>query len=89
MLGFSVLPLRLASFLGFIFTLFGILVLAYILIKYLLQGGSVVPGFPFLASIFSIFSGIQLFVLGIIGEYLARMYTNLMTKPPYIIYRQI
>ena len=89
LLGFSVVPLRLASFLGFIFTLFGMIILAYVLIRYIVEGGSTVPGFPFLASLFSIFSGIQLFVLGIIGEYLARMYTNMMTKPPYIVYRQL
>jgi len=63
------------------------ILLAYVLIRYLVNGG-VVPGFAFLASAISIFSGIQLFVLGIIGEYLSRMYTNLMVKPPYIIYRQ-
>jgi len=86
-LGFSVVPLRVASFLGFFFTFFGFILLAYVLIRYLVNGG-VVPGFAFLASAISIFSGIQLFVLGIIGEYLSRMYTNLMVKPPYIIYRQ-
>jgi len=43
--------------------------LAYVLVRYMIQG-SPVQGFPFLASIISIFSGTQLFVLGIIGEYL-------------------
>ncbi len=82
--GFSVVPLRIASVLGFIFTLFGFVILAYVLISYLIRGGSV-PGFPFLASTIAIFSGIILFVLGIMGEYLARMYTNMMMKPPYTI----
>ena len=84
LLGFSVLPLRIASILGFIFTLFGFIVLSYVLIRYFIQGGGV-PGFSFLASTIAIFSGIILFVLGIIGEYLARLYINMMSKPQYMI----
>lgn len=82
--GFTVLPLQFASFLGFAFALFGIIVLIYVVGRFLIQGGSV-PGFPFLASIIAIFSGVQLFALGIIGEYLARMHYRLMERPPYII----
>ncbi len=82
--GFSVLPLRFASFIGFVFTFFGVLILAYVLMKYLIYG-SVVAGFPFLASIIAIFSGAQLFALGIIGEYLARMHFRTMDKPSYTI----
>src|SRR5262245_30005010 len=67
--GFSTVPLQLASLIGFGFTLFGLVVLAYVVGRYLLQGGGV-PGFPFLASIVAIFSGAQLFALGIMGEYL-------------------
>mgnify|MGYP006987946725 FL=1 len=87
-LGFSLLPLRVASILGFVFTLFGFIILAYVVFRYLVQGGAV-PGFSFLASSLAIFSGIILFVLGIIGEYLARMYSSTLTKPPYMINRQI
>jgi glycosyltransferase involved in cell wall biosynthesis len=82
--GFSVLPLQLASLIGFVFTVFGIVVFVYVVGRYLLQGG-VVPGFPFLASIIAIFSGAQLFALGIIGEYLARMHFRLMDRPPYVV----
>jgi undecaprenyl-phosphate 4-deoxy-4-formamido-L-arabinose transferase len=84
MTGFSTLPLRLASFLGFALTLFGICVLGYVIGRYLLQGNRV-PGFPFLASIIAIFSGAQLFTLGIIGEYLARMHFRMMERPPYSV----
>ena len=83
-LGFSVLPLRIASILGFVFTLFGFLILAYVVIRYLVQGGSV-PGFSFLASTVAMFSGIILLVLGIIGEYMARLYINVLAKPQYVI----
>jgi glycosyltransferase involved in cell wall biosynthesis len=81
---FSIVPLQLASVIGFLFTLFGIGVLLYVLISYLIVGG-VVAGFPFLASIIAIFSGAQLFALGIIGEYLARIHFRSMRKPAYVI----
>ena len=84
MTGFSTLPLQFASIVGFVFTLFGIGVLAYVIGRYILQGNHV-PGFPFLASIIALFSGAQLFALGIIGEYLARMHFGSMQKPPYVV----
>jgi len=82
--GFSAVPLQIASLLGFAFTLFGLGVLAYVLVRYFVQGGSV-PGFAFLASVIAIFSGAQLFALGIIGEYLARMHTRTMKQPSYAV----
>ena len=50
-----------------------------------LTNGAVVPGFAFLASIIAIFSGAQLFALGIIGEYLARMHFRSMDRPTYLV----
>jgi glycosyltransferase involved in cell wall biosynthesis len=82
--GFTTLPLQLASITGFVFFIFGFLVLVYVIGRYFLQGTSV-PGFPFLASIIAIFSGAQLFALGIIGEYLARMYSRVMNRPSFAI----
>jgi undecaprenyl-phosphate 4-deoxy-4-formamido-L-arabinose transferase len=82
--GFSVVPLRIASLVGFAFTAFGTGVLAYVLGRYFLEGGGV-PGFPFLASVVAIFSGAQLFALGIIGEYLARMHFRMMGRPPFTV----
>jgi len=84
MTGFSTVPLQLASLMGFAFTFFGLVVLAYVIGRYLILGYSV-PGFPFLASIIAVFSGAQLFALGIIGEYLARMHYRTMERPPYIV----
>jgi len=82
--GFSTRPLRFASLIGFFFAFFGFVVLVFVVVRKLVQG-SPLPGFPFLASIISIFAGAQLFALGIIGEYLARMHFRLMDKPPYAI----
>lgn len=84
MTGFSVRPLQAASILGFVFTLFGGGVLGFTLLRYWLAGGGI-PGFPFLASIISIFAGAQLFALGIIGEYLARMHFRMMDRLPYTV----
>ena len=84
MTGFSTAPLQLASMIGFAFTLFGTGVLVYVLGRYMIQGTSV-PGFPFLASVIAIFSGAQLFALGIIGEYLARMHHRTMGRPAYSV----
>jgi hypothetical protein len=84
MTGFSTMPLQMASLIGFVFTLFGFFVLIYVLARYLMHGNPV-PGFPFLASIVALFSGAQLFALGIIGEYLARVHFRTMQKPPYVV----
>ena len=84
MTGFSTLPLQIASVLGLFFGFMGFLILAYVLFNYLIHGSSV-PGFAFLASMISIFSGVQLFTLGIFGEYLARMHFRSMERPPYAL----
>ncbi|MEI8132361.1 MAG: glycosyltransferase family 2 protein [Leptolinea sp.] len=81
--GFSTLPLRLTSWIGFGFTIFGILVLIYVLTQTLIAGS--IPGFPFLASIIALFSGTQLFALGIFGEYLSRIFDRSMERPTYVI----
>jgi len=82
--GYSAKPLQVASLTGFAFTLFGLLVLVFVLVRYVIEGGSV-PGFPFLASVIAIFSGAQLFALGIMGEYLARIHFRTMSRPAYAV----
>jgi glycosyltransferase involved in cell wall biosynthesis len=84
MTGFTTWPLRIASLVGFLFTAFGVVVLSWAVGRFLALGGSV-PGFPFLASIIAIFAGAQLFSLGIIGEYLARMYARSQGRPPSVV----
>jgi glycosyltransferase involved in cell wall biosynthesis len=82
--GFSALPLKLASIVGFVITVFGVAILTYVLAQYFVSGRSV-PGFAFLASIITIFSGTQMFVMGIFGEYLARIHFRTLNRPPYVI----
>lgn len=84
MTGFSALPLQLASIVGFAFSLGGVGVLSFVLIRFALYG-STVAGFPFLASIIAIFSGAQLFALGILGEYMARIHFRSLDRPTYTI----
>jgi glycosyltransferase involved in cell wall biosynthesis len=84
MTGFSTLPLQISSFIGFALVLFGVAILAFVGASFLIIG-SEVPGFAFLSSIIAIFSGAQLFALGIIGEYLARMHFRTMDRPTYVV----
>lgn len=85
--GYSTLPLRFASWIGFVMTIFGLGVFLYVLWVYFSAGS--IPGFPFLASIIALFSGAQLFALGIFGEYLARMFDRSMDRPPYVIHKVV
>ncbi len=82
--GFTTWPLQIASLLGFVLTGFGGLVLSYVVVSFLVSGKAV-AGFTFLASIIAIFSGTQLFALGVFGEYLARMHFRIMDRPAYIV----
>lgn len=84
MTGFSTRPLHLASLMGFFFAFFGLAILIYVVLQWIVHG-SAVPGFAFLASIIAIFSGAQLIAIGIIGEYLARMHLRTMERPPYLV----
>ncbi len=83
---FSTRPLRVISFVGLSFTAFGVLIFAYALFNYIYSRGAV-PGFAFLSSLIALFSGAQMFALGVFGEYLARMHTRLMDRPPYSIHQ--
>jgi len=80
---YTTIPLRFASILGFLFTIFGFIVLVYVVTVFFTVGS--IPGFSFLASAITLFSGVQLFALGIIGEYLARMFERTSGKQPYIV----
>lgn len=80
---YTTIPLRFASILGLLFTLIGFGVFIYILVMYFAAGS--IPGFPFLVSVITIFSGVQLFSLGIIGEYLARIFERTGGRTAYTI----
>ena len=81
--GFSTLPLRIASIVGFAFVILGVLMLVYVFGRYILFG-STVAGFPFLASSIAMFSGVQLFCIGVMGEYIARIHLRSQDQPSYV-----
>ena len=85
--GFTTLPLRVASVVGLLMTCFGFVVLAFILVSQLVFYQFEVPGFTFIASLITLFAGAQLFSLGVIGEYIARVHLRSMDKPAYIVAR--
>ena len=82
--GFSTVPLRIATGLGLATIALSVGVLLWVLGRPLITGESV-PGFPFLAATIAIFSGTQLLVLGVIGQYIGRMHFRIMNKPTYTI----
>lgn len=81
---FSHVPLRVASVIGLGATLLGAVLLIYVLAAFVLHGIPV-RGFTFLGVAVTLFAGVQLFVLGMIGEYLARMHQRLTGMPAYTI----
>ena len=82
--GFSQVPLQVASFVGLAFMLFGFLLFLYVLADFALRG-TPVRGFTFLSAALTLFSGVQLFVLGVIGEYLARIHQKSIGMPAYMV----
>jgi polyisoprenyl-phosphate glycosyltransferase len=85
---FSVAPLRAAAVLGFL-TIAGALVFAAYAIYVRLVLGRSPPGFTALILVISLFSGVQLLFLGVIGEYLGRVYEETKGRPQYIVARTV
>lgn len=81
---FSTAPLSLAALTGIVFCLIAILGFIVILVKTLVWGDPV-GGWPSLACLITLFGGMQLLCLGIIGEYLAKAYLETKRRPIYII----
>lgn len=86
--GYSIRPLRLASGLGFAISSFGFVLLAYVLIRFAIEPSDV-EGFTFLATAISLFSGVQLLSLGVVGEYLARVHFRTIGRPAYAVQDEI
>lgn len=82
--GFSVVPLRLASYAGFL-TAFSAFVYALFLLVKTLTIGDSVKGFPTLILTILILGGLQLMAMGIIGEYLGRLFMESKRRPLYLL----
>ena len=87
--GYTTAPLRMASIMGLLCTLLGVGVFGYVMFLTVVLRVKMQTGFPFLAATISIFGGAQLFCLGIVGEYLARMFNRSMDRPTYVIKEEI
>ncbi len=82
--GFTTAPLRIATVLGILVSMFGFGWMLYIVIKALTIGDPV-AGYPSLIAIICLLGGIQLLVIGIMGEYLGRTYMETKRRPSYVI----
>jgi polyisoprenyl-phosphate glycosyltransferase len=84
-MNFSVLPLRLASWLGLAFAAIGCLFAVFLIVQKLAFDTIPVPGWSSLVVVILIVGGVQLLALGAIGEYLGRAYLHLNAKPQYVV----
>jgi len=83
-LAFSTAPLSLASLIGLAMCLFAVAAIVFVIVRQLLFGGSAF-GWPSLVCIILFVGGIQLLCLGIIGQYLAKTYTEVKARPNYVL----
>jgi glycosyltransferase involved in cell wall biosynthesis len=81
---FSDIPLRVWGFIGFIISLISLVYAIYIVSVTLVYGADL-PGFPSIIVAVMFFGGIQLLSIGILGEYIARIFTEVKQRPQYII----
>src|SRR6202163_1513614 len=81
---FSVAPLRLAGLIGFLLLVFALIFAVDILIETLFYGVSV-PGYPSVIVGFMLMGGVQLFMIGIMGEYIGKMFSELKARPIYFV----
>jgi glycosyltransferase involved in cell wall biosynthesis len=81
--GFSTMPLKISTFIGFISSAASVIYLIAVIIQKLAFGIDV-PGYATIVVLILLIGGIQLFCLGILGEYIARMYVQTKRRPIYI-----
>ena len=85
---FSTAPLMFASFMGVLFCVLAFAMIIFTIIRKLVFGDPV-SGWPSLVCIISLVSGVQLFCLGIVGQYLAKTYMEVKQRPIYLIKEEI
>ena len=85
---FSTIPLRVWSYLGLIISIFAFFYAMVVLVKTLIFGADV-PGFPSLIISVMFFAGVQLISLGVLGEYLGRMYEEVKGRPLFLVAEEL
>ncbi|MBL8015378.1 MAG: glycosyltransferase family 2 protein [Candidatus Doudnabacteria bacterium] len=83
--GFSTAPLRMIAWMGFAVAFFSILGILYALLVRLLSPETVVSGWTFLIIAIFFIGGVQMIMLGILGIYIGRIYTEVQGRPLYIV----
>ncbi|MET8157042.1 glycosyltransferase family 2 protein [Sphaerisporangium sp. NPDC005289] len=84
LLGYSTTPLRVASYLGFLVGVIGLLLGGSVLWSFI-AGDTTVAGFTTIASMVALFSAAQLMSIGVLGEYVGRIHGSGMGRPTYVI----
>lgn len=87
-MGFSTAPLAMASILGLFFTFLAFVAIVFIIIRTLIFGDPT-NGWPSMACIIIFMGGIQLFCVGILGQYLSKVYLEVKNRPIYIVKEKI
>ncbi len=82
---FSIVPLRLLTLFGSMIVLLAVLFSAYVLVVKIFDPGFFLAGFPTIVLLISFFGGIQLLSLGVIGEYVGRIYEEIKRRPLYFV----
>ena len=85
---FSTAPLMFASLMGVLFCILAFVFILFIIVRKLIFGDPV-SGWPSLVCIISLVSGVQLFCLGIVGQYLAKTYMEVKNRPIYLVKEKI
>jgi glycosyltransferase involved in cell wall biosynthesis len=85
---FSTLPIRLGTYLGVLVSGFSLIFGIYIIVKTLILGVQV-PGYASLLVVMLFIGGIQLFFMGVMGEYIGRIYTEVKNRPLYFVAKEI
>ncbi|EOS72006.1 hypothetical protein C818_00153 [Lachnospiraceae bacterium MD308] len=83
-MGYSIVPLRLATYCGYTFSLLGILGAVFTVVRKLLVP-SMAIGWPSMMAAICFFSGVNLLFLGLIGEYLGRMFLGMSRYPQFVV----
>lgn len=83
--GFSTVPLQLISRLGFVMAGLATIGMLYVVGLKLLSPGSTVPGWAFVTAAMFFLGGIQLLMLGVLGTYIGRIYTEVQNRPLYAL----
>ena len=83
-LSYTILPLRIATVIGVLTSLFAFIYMLVVLLKTLLYGDPV-QGYPTMMIVILFLGGIQLLALGILGEYIGRIFTETKNRPVYFV----